>query len=440
MRVGLLIAPFCEARKASRILDIIAGAAKVEGCRLLVAPEAFLSDIDYNKAWQVISKIATKHNIAIACGYSTPEGGELLLWFNPQQKRNQWEYRKHSKANKKELAPNQPDWERSLKRYLFSIPFRGFQICPQICHDLSMPFLPEFVRRHYGIDILLNISGSNVVWEKWATYLQARAIQLNAHVLCCMHHEPFTARNTAGMAAHFTPFGERPLRCLSDGELMYSEDIWQLCKTIGVICDVFVAEVEKPIRRQNNELPTIAQTYAQKEKISHKKFDLTVGVNAGDLQLRRRGDCLIVNHECIPKGKARVIKVKKHCLVVCHLPAGCLPNPLPLWRLLMEHPKDVDGVLAIYKADSERKPSKREICLLAARAMESRVATIFLAGQTIYEVIEVTNYRRAIRIAPCNGIFGIRLKGVGGLKQLYRDDDVYPSLKKVQVLLDAINK
>lgn len=441
LKVGLLVAPVPQSLdEAVKVLREKAKASREAGRRLLVAPEGFLSwgekKIPKEKAWGQLENVAAQIGIALACGYQTPGGGELMLWYDPVTSVKR-KYRKHSMSTKKEMAPNQKDWETAIEHYLFTIPLDGWQVNPQICHDLSMPFLPEAAKPQGGIDILLNISGSNVVWKKWATYLQARAVQLNAHVLCCMHHEPLG--NNAGMAAHFTPFGERALLCLSNRRRMCSREIWEWAKREGQVCEVFVAKLEKPIQPEGRW--DIGEAYSRQKQTRSEKGELTLGIETGDLQVRLNGDRLEINKADIGCGEAQILTVKGHRLAVCHLLKEQLFDPMPLWQLLVRHAYEADGFLAIYTTAENQWLEPKELCLLAARAMEARIAVAVLSPAGINEVMVTTNYRNVQRLAPIGGnVFGLPLQQMRGLKSLYRDDNTYPDLDKVKWLLEWMAK
>jgi predicted amidohydrolase len=450
LKVGLLLTPEKSLNEAVEVLREKAQALKEVGCRLLVAPEGFLSwgekrkvkrKVPKEEAWGHLKEVATQTGIALACGYQTPKGGELMLWYDPVTGVER-EYCKHSMSAKREMAPNQEDWETAMERYLFTIPLDGWQVNPQICYDLSMPFLPEASKSLSGADILLNISGSNVVWKKWATYLQARAVQLNAHVLCCMHHNHW--ESNAGMAAHFTPFGERSLLRLSDGQRMWSREIWQWARQKGEVCEVFVAELEKPIQPEGRW--DVGEAYSQQTRTARTESKgeelLTLGVETGDLQVRLDEDRLKINEAEIRCGEAQILTVKEYHLVVCHLLREQLPDPIPLWQLLVRPEHDAaDGFLAIYTTTENQRLEPKELCLLAARAMEARIAVAVLSPAGINELMVTTNYRIVQRLAPTSGnVFGLPLQQMRGPKSLYRDNNTYPALDKVRRLLERIAK
>jgi len=50
-----------------------------------------------------------------------------MLWYDPVTGVER-EYRKHSMSAKREMAPNQEDWETAMERYLFTIPLDGWQV------------------------------------------------------------------------------------------------------------------------------------------------------------------------------------------------------------------------------------------------------------------------------------------------------------------------
>ena len=441
LKVGLLVVPVPQSLdKAAELLREKAKALREAGCRLLAAPEGFLGwgekEVPKEKAWGQLKEVADQTGIALTCGYTTPGGGELMLWYDPMTGVKR-EYRKHSMSAKREMAPNQEDWETAMERYLFTITLDGWQVNTQICHDLSMPFLPEAAKSRSGTDILLNISGSNVVWKKWATYLQARAVQLNTHVLCCMHHEPF--ESNAGMAAHFTPSGERDLLRLSDGRRMWSREIWEWAKRTRQVCDVFVAELEKPIQPEGRW--DIGEAYSQQQRTQSEKGEITLGIKAGDLRVWLDGNRLKINEANIGCGESQILTVKGHRLAVCHLLGEQLSAPMPLWWLLVRHAYEADGFLAIYTTAASQRLEPKELCLLAARAMEARIAVSVLSPTGIDEVMVTINYRGIQRLAPTSGnVFRLPLQQMRGPKSLYRDDNTYPALGKVRWLLEWVAK
>jgi hypothetical protein len=254
-----------------------------------------------------------------------------------------------------------------------------------------------------------------------------------------MHHNHW--ESNAGMAAHFTPFGERSLLRLSDGQRMWSREIWQWAKQKGEVCEVFVAELEKPIQSEGRW--DVGEDYSQQTRTESKGEELlTLGVETGDLQVRLEGDRLKINEAEIRCGEAQILTVKGHRLIVCHLLREQLPAPTPLWQLLVRPEHDAaDGFLAIYTTTENQRLEPKELCLLAARAMEARIAVAMLSPAGINELMVTTRYRIAKRLAPTSGnVFELPLQRMRGPQSLYRDNNTYPALDKVRRLLERIAK
>jgi hypothetical protein len=257
-----------------------------------------------------------------------------------------------------------------------------------------------------------------------------------------MHHNHW--ESNAGMAAHFTPFGERSLLRLSDGQRMWSREIWQWARQKGEVCEVFVAELEKPIQPEGRW--DVGEAYSQQTRTARTESKgeelLTLGVETGDLQVRLDEDRLKINEAEIRCGEAQILTVKEYHLVVCHLLREQLPDPIPLWQLLVRPEHDAaDGFLAIYTTTENQRLEPKELRLLAARAMEARIAVAMLSPAGINELMVTTNYRNVQRLAPTSGnVFGLPLQQMRGPQSLYRDNDTYPALDKVRRLLERIAK
>jgi hypothetical protein len=191
---------------------------------------------------------------------------------------------------------------------------------------------------------------------------------------------------------------------------MWSREIWQWAKQKGEVCEVFVAELEKPIQPEGRW--DVGEDYSQQtrtESKGGKGGKLTLGVETGDLQVRLEGDRLKINEAEIKCGESQILTVKGHRLIVCHLLREQLPAPTPLWQLLVRPEHDAaDGFLAIYTTTENQRLEPKELCLLAARAMEARIAVAVLSPAGINELMVTTNYRNVQRLAPTSGnVFGL---------------------------------
>lgn len=92
-------------------------------------------------------------------------------------------YVKHTMCGKSALE--QEDYAKRARRYFAPIRYKGFKIGLTICYDCNHALFSRIYGLS-GIDLIINSTGGNVVYDKWFKYNKVRAIENNCATLVTM--------------------------------------------------------------------------------------------------------------------------------------------------------------------------------------------------------------------------------------------------------------
>jgi len=177
--------PAANRARFAGLLTPLAGATD-----LIVLPETFTTGFSMEverlaepaggptTTW--LRDLAQELDAAITGSVITAEGGRCynrLLWAQPGGATLRHYDKRHLFRMGREhehFAPGAAAW---------SVPWRGFNVCPLVCYDLRFPV---FSRRRAGLDYELLLYVAN--WPSprahaWSTLLKARAIENQAYVV-----------------------------------------------------------------------------------------------------------------------------------------------------------------------------------------------------------------------------------------------------------------
>lgn len=100
-------------------------------------------------------------------------------------------YVKHTMCGKSALETE--DYPKRAKRYFAPIRYKGFKIGMTICYDCNHALFSRIYGLS-GIDLIINSTGGNVVYNKWFKYNKVRAIENDCATLVTMGGDG-TAKN-----------------------------------------------------------------------------------------------------------------------------------------------------------------------------------------------------------------------------------------------------
>ncbi len=156
---------------------------------LVVFPEGFFFEIWGKTIAAALEQTYahTKSTIPILTGVRKSDGSQWYHYHNPQSiegdTAEKW-YCKHSMADKIAF-----EFKNELPADLFEpIILQGKRIQCNICHDMFFPLITEKMTQQ-PIDLLINLTGQNVVASKWYNVFAGRSIETQTPVFCTMSWE-----------------------------------------------------------------------------------------------------------------------------------------------------------------------------------------------------------------------------------------------------------
>lgn len=141
--------------------------------------------------------------------FSSKDRDDIIysLYINPYASNNETfskTYYKHTMTHKSAFDLN--DYQNQINELFTPIIYKNLKIGITICYDCNH----SIFSRTYGIngiDILINSTGGNIVYDKWFRYNKARSIENNCFNFCTMGYSgDYIERNSYVLG--FTPKGK----------------------------------------------------------------------------------------------------------------------------------------------------------------------------------------------------------------------------------------
>lgn len=279
--------------------------------------------------------------------------------------------------------------------------YKGNRIGMTICYDCNHSI---FSRKYgmNGVDIILNSTGGNVVYDKWYKYNKARAIENHCFTFVTMGGDG-TQKNPHNYVYGFTPEGKEMHPLLLNGQ-----DNGKRNFSGGI----YVYDTADDDGMQEDD-----SSIDQKEKVN-KKCDLSIA--GSDLKsFVGQGKKLIDDIVLLPYKGMNVI--------LCCIDGMDIMKPEKILKLLyakeLKKLPNKRYMIINFWDDVETDFYRTQLSLiLKVRAMENFCAVILSSGN-LTKCYQCGNNRTAQVVKAENGQFGIDLARTGGPETIWRNKD-----------------
>ena len=360
----------------------------------------FLSDQDVQILYQKTIDLSRDIGKAVVVCNEDSYGAIMSIYANAAASDGETIYQDYIKHTMTEFSACDIENYREYAEQAFQpILYRGNRIGLTICYDCNHAM---FSRKYgqSGVDIILNSTGGNVVYDKWFKYNKVRAIENNCFTFVTMAGDG-TAAHPHNYVYGFTPTGKEMVPKLLNGIDSGKRNI------PGGIYVYDTAEYDRTVERD----PSIDQAESVNQ---HSDFDLPVdGIHA-----------LIDRAKPIADG-LRMLKAGKSNLILCLVDGEDIVKPEVVLKLLYADPlkKVADKrYLIINRWDTVDMDdySTRLSAVLKVRAMENYCAVI-LASRNLKKCFQCGQNRTAQVVKAVDGKFGIDLRRTRGPETIWRD-------------------
>jgi hypothetical protein len=328
---------------------------------------------------------------------------EWFYYYNPNAAPHETKsklYCKHCSAG--ELAFELENYPQQQQAFFSPILLKGYKIQVNICQDIYFPLVTERMERN-GMDLLINLTGSNVNLSKWQNVVRGRSLETGKMVLCTMGY----SSERHGTA---TIFGfQNGEKLLNDGAYEATDDD----KYQFEFFNIHNPQIDTTFRNNGSKLE------------SDKYNDFYIGFNANepilgfDLFLReqklfcRDGTKIIClsNFE-MWQGDSQNKNVKILSFAYQHLFDRTKLQKSALWKQEEAH-------YCVVYYSTETVNIDETLALMKLRAIENRITAICYAPNC--KVVIKTNKYKNIQFFESEegGIVGIDLRQMAGLPSVF---------------------
>ena len=326
------------------------------------------------------------------------DGYQLAVYRHPAPKAGETRthvYVKHSSARR--LAYEWPGYTGASDPMFQPICLNGHRLGVQICHDMYYGLISQQLRRA-GSDVLIDLTGGNVVIAKWKNVVQARSLEDRGHFLCTMGYDPSRSGKAAAIAYQNG-------RCVTP--------ILDTTGANGVGGYAVFAIDSRPTHDEESDIRD-TQGYTNM-KYSDIRLSLGTGKMA-DVVVKMIGGSVHVDGPRQAKrwGQWRGFGTKAGRMGVLPMPLAGLADGSLVHRL--DVPENVfDHHVLLYHAQETPSSPASVLSLMKLRAIEHRAAVAVLAGD-YREVVKTNNYKSIQRFYEHerDGVFGLNADCMGG--------------------------
>lgn len=289
---------------------------------------------------------------------------------------------------------------KELSKDLFEpIIYKGKRIGTTICYDCNHALFSRMYGIN-GVDIIINSTGGNVVYDKWYKYNKARAIENNCFTFVTMGGDDLR-RKSNSFVYGFAPSGKELIPSLLNGQKAEKLNIPGTIYIYDTFSYDGTSEEDKSIE--------------QAESVN-KNIDILISKNDIDG---------FVKSGYYISDNIRIVKNKGNNIVLCLITEEEIMKPEKVLKLLYsEKLKEIENKRYIIinhwdKMDYEFYKTKLSV-VLKVRAMENYCAVI-LDSDKFTKCFQCGQNRTSQVIQPENGKFGIDLKRTGGPETIWRN-------------------
>lgn len=291
------------------------------------------------------------------------------------------------------------DYKELSKELFEPIIYKGKRIGTTICYDCNHALFSRMYGIN-GVDIIINSTGGNVVYDKWYKYNKARAIENNCFTFVTMGGDDLEEKSNSFVYG-FAPSGKELIPTLLNG---------QKAEKLNIPGTIYIYDTSSYDGTSEED-----RSINQAESIN-KNIDILISENDIDGFIKS-GYAISDN--------IRIVKNKGNTIVLCLINEDEIMKPEKVLKLLYsEKLKEIENKRYIIinhwdKLDSEFYKTKLSV-VLKVRAMEN-YCTVILDSDKCTKCFQCGQNRTAQVIQPEKGKFGIDLKRTGGPETIWRN-------------------
>lgn len=303
-------------------------------------------------------------------------------------------YMKHTMTDKSPLG--EKNYQFIAEDMFQPILFHGWRIGMTICYDCNHSIFSRKYGLHH-VDILLNCTGGDVIYDKWHKYNQARAIENHCFTFVTMRASAQEKSYVYG----FTPTGKEMHPDLLNGMDQEKHNVSNGIYVYNTAEDDGTSEAEHSFNQMQSINKHQDMTVPAREILTFFEEAEPITDN---IHIFRHGDtnvvlCLVEGEDiCRPECVLRLLYAKE---------LRTLPNKR---YLILNHWKDLEN---------ERFKNQVSL-LLKVRAMENYCAVLLHTNQ-FSRCYQTGQNRTAQVIQEVHGQFGLDLSRMGGPDTIWKN-------------------
>ena len=199
--VCLKIAMYLQTAQHQNLSDFTKAmaAARASKAELLVFPENcwvpfhsmienadIIDEADVNKIYDTCVDLSCDLGMAVVVSGIDKFGTIFSVFANATALKDETQCAIYLKHTATAFSPFELEDYHQVAETLFTpIWFKGYQLGLTICYDCNHPLFSRMYGVQ-GVDVILNSTGGNVIYDKWYKYNQARAIENRCYTLVTM--------------------------------------------------------------------------------------------------------------------------------------------------------------------------------------------------------------------------------------------------------------
>jgi len=321
-----------------------------------------------------------------------------ILYANKQAKRPEalWAvFYKHTMTTFSPLEfENYPD---IVNQMFDPVVYKGVKLGFTICYDSNHALFSRMFGLN-DVDVLINCTGGNVVYDKWYKYQQVRAIENQCYNFVTMGQDDETRSNSYVFG--FNPRGKelKPINLMKETE------------ELNYPGSIYVYDTNKDDKGFGKD-PSINQNPTI-NKYSHLQIPV--------------GEIYLLMKSCIKiADNIQLLNLKNENIVFCMVPGLDILKPervLPLlYHPVLSQIQDKRYIIVNQHAKLDRSFYESILsAVLKVRAMENFVAVV-LESDIINQCIQAGKNRTAQLVLPVNGYYGVDLVRTKGPDVIWQD-------------------
>ena len=351
---------------------------------------------------------------AVVLGSEDGVGRIISIFANAKASEGETKYKVYFKHTMAEVSAfDFDDYPERVEELFKPIIFKGYRIGLTICYDCNHSM---FSRKYYqnGVDIILNGTGGNVVYNKWHKYNKVRAIENECFTFVTMGG-PW-GDNMHNYVYGFTPTGKEMTPVLLNGDYTYKRNL------SGAIYVYDTSEYDGTKEKDNS---------VEQRESPNTKSDFSVKLAEID-SLMKKGKAIAPHIRVLAHGKDNV--------VLCFVEENDIMKPEKILKLLyskeLQKYKNKKYIIVNSWDNVDREFYESQLSvILKVRAMENYCAVILTSGNLI-KCFQTGMNRTAQVVQAVDGQFGIDLSRTGGPDTIWKNKKNWR--KNVECLIETM--